>query len=51
MTQGLHRRIATLERGLTPIAAQGHIVILGGPTGRSIWYANWLFREDASSAS
>jgi hypothetical protein len=29
MTQALHRRIATLERGLTPIAARGHIVILG----------------------
>lgn len=29
MTQGLHRRIAMLERGLTPIAVRGHIVILG----------------------
>ena len=29
MTQGLHRRIATLERGLTPIAVRGHVVILG----------------------
>ena len=29
MTQWLHRRMATLERGLTPIAARGHVVILG----------------------
>ena len=29
MTQWLHRRMALLERGLTPMTAQGHIVILG----------------------
>lgn len=29
MTEGLHRRIAMLERGLTPIAARGHVVVLG----------------------